>query len=54
LPAHLGIVLFEDDRHKHLIRVAARVGCQEGQDVTEDTMLNFIETPKPMWMPEPE
>jgi hypothetical protein len=54
LPTQLGIVLFEDYRGKNLIRVTAGISCQEGQYVTGDTMLNFVETPEPVGMPQPE
>jgi len=52
LPTQFEVVLFEDDRYKHLIRVAGRVGCEESQQVTGDTMLNFVERPKPLRMPQ--
>jgi len=51
LPAQFGIVLLEDDRCKHLIRIAARVSGEEGEYVTGDAVLNFIQGPKPIRMP---
>ena len=51
LPAELGVILFQDNRHKHLIRVAAWVAGEQGQHVTGDAVLNFVERAKSMRMP---
>jgi hypothetical protein len=43
--------LVEDDRRQDIIRIPVGVARQQSQHVACDTMLDFVETPKPIRMP---